>query len=628
MQLKWLIGHCTSTQIEIPKIAKPNLNHAAEHARVLEQKLISLTQSCKTRENLLQIHSHIITTAAGRRTHLLTSHFLSACSRLGLTTHARQVFDQLSDRHHTSLWNVLSKGYLYNNSHHDVILLFADMMRENVNPNCYTLPVVLKSCSKRPGIKEGEQVHCLAVKNGFKSNTYVGTNLIEFYSSAGHVGLAYQVFKEMVIRNVVSWTAMINGYLANRDLVSARRLFDLSPERDIILWNRMITGYTESGDMAEARRLFDSMPGKDLMSFNTLLHGYANNGYLEECEVLFESIREKNIFSWNGLIAGYARNARFLEVIRTFERMLGENDVKPNDATLVHVLAACSKLGALDFGKWVHAYSEENGYGKNLYVCNGLADMYAKCGLVERAIRVFRGMNKRDLISWNTIINALAVHGHGSYALEFFDEMKKSGERPDGITFIGIISACSHLGLVKTGLSYFRSMSDDVYSIEPKIEHYGCVVDLLARNGLVEEAMDFVHEMPLKADGVIWTAILASARIHKKIEFAEVALRRLMELDPKNPANYVMLSNVYGEARKWDGLARLKVAVRDMGSRKVPGVSSIELDGEIHEFYAFDERHAESEGIYRVLKGLTEMLRLCECDGVGEVKLGHEMWSG
>ncbi|KAI3467082.1 hypothetical protein Pfo_023745 [Paulownia fortunei] len=504
----------------------------------------------------------------------------------------------------------MSKGYLQNDVYNEVMVLFSDMMRENVKPNCYTLPVVLKSCCKALALREGDEVHCLAVKNGFKSNTYVGTNLIEL------------VFTEMVLRNVVSWTAMINGYVANGDLVSARRLFDLAPERDVVLWNRMVTAHAESGDMVEAKRLFDVMPGKDLMSCNTLLNGYANNGDVEGCERLFEAMPERNIFSWNGLIGGYARNGRFIEVLGAFRRMLRETDVQPNDATLVNVLAACARLGALDFGKWVHIYAESNGYKGNVYVCNGLIDMYAKCGLVECAIDVFKSMDKKDLISWNTIINALAVHGHGADALSLFSKMKNTGEKPDGITFIGILCACSHMGLVKNGLDHFHSMTSE-YSIEPQIEHYGCVVDLLARGGLLEQAVEFVHKMPIEADSVIWTALLAASRVHKKIKFAELSLQKLIELDPKNPANYVMLSNIYGEARKWGDLARLKVAVRDTGSKKVPGCSSIQTDDGIVEFYSFDERHSKTEEIYFALRGLTTLLRLSGY-GTDLMELGQE----
>lgn len=503
----------------------------------------------------------------------------------------------------------MSKGYLQNYVYSDVVVLFRDMIRENVNPNCYTLPVVLKSCCKLMALREGEEMHCIAVKNGFISNTYVGTNLIELYSGGGHVACAFRAFTEMVDRNVVSWTAIINGYVVNGDLVSARRLFDLAPERDVVLWNRMVTAHIESGDMMEAKRLFDMIPCKDLMSYNTLLNGYAKNGDVEDCERLFKSMQERNVFSWNGLIGAYARCGRFVEVIDAFKKMIKEADVQPNDATLVNVLAACARLGTLYFGKWLHKYAEDNGYKGNVYVCNGLIDMYAKCGLVECAMDVFEGMDNKDLISWNTMINALAVHGHGAEALSIFSKMKNIGQKPDGITFIGILCACSHMGLVEDGLVHFHSMTNE-FLIQPQIEHYGCVVDLLARGGLLEQAVEFIHNMPIKADSVIWTALLAASRIHKKVEFAELSLQKLIELDPSNPANYVMLSNVYGEAGKWEDRARLKVAMRDTGSKKVPGWSSVQTEDGVAEFYCFDERHSKTDEIYHALRGLTELLRL------------------
>ncbi|KAL2555445.1 Tetratricopeptide repeat (TPR)-like superfamily protein [Forsythia ovata] len=573
------------------------------------QLVILVIQSCKAFKQLQQIQTQIITNGLDHQNHLATSHFLSKCSELKQVIYTCKVFDQIPNRRITSLWNAMSKGYLQNDLNNEVVLLFRKMMRENVKPNCYTLPVVLKACGKFLALRECEGVHCVAVKSGFISNTYTGTTLIELYSGKGRVECAFRVFTEMVLRNVIAWTAMIQAYVANGDMVLARRLFNLAPERDVVMWNRMVSAYIECGDMMEAKRLFDVMPGKDLMSWNTLLHGYANNGDLEGCERLFEQMQERNVFSWNGLIGAYSQNERYIEVLDAFKRMLRDTDVQPNDATLVNVLTACARLGALDLGKWVHVYAESNGYKQNVYVCNGLIDLYAKCGVVESAVHVFRSMDNKDLISWNTIINGLAVHGHGADALSLFNEMKNNGEKLDGITFIGILCACSHMGLVDDGLSYFHSMTNE-YSIEPRIEHYGCMVDLLARAGLLEQAVEFIKKMPIAADCVIWTSLLAASRIHKKIKFAELSLQKLIELDPKNPANYVMLSNIYGEARKWEDLARLKVAIRDTGSKKQPGCSSIATDDGIVEFYSFDERHSKTEEIYSALKGLMKLLRL------------------
>ncbi|RVX07137.1 Pentatricopeptide repeat-containing protein, chloroplastic [Vitis vinifera] len=350
----------------------------------------------------------------------------------------------------------------------------------------------------------------------------------------------------------VAWTSMINGYILSADLVSARRLFDLAPERDVVLWNIMVSGYIEGGDM-----------------------GYATNGNVEALEGLFEEMPERNIFSWNALIGG---------------------------------VSACARLGALDLGKWVHVYAESSGLKGNVYVGNALMDMYAKCGIIENAISVFRGMDTKDLISWNTLIGGLAMHSRGADALNLFFQMKNAGQKPDGITFIGILCACTHMGLVEDGFAYFQSMADD-YLIMPQIEHYGCMVDMLARAGRLEQAMAFVRKMPVEADGVIWAGLLGACRIYKNVELAELALQRLIELEPKNPANYVMLSNIYGDAGRWEDVARLKVAMRDTGFKKLPGCSLIEVNDAVVEFYSLDERHPQIEEIYGVLRGLVKVLR-------------------
>ncbi|KAM7272127.1 hypothetical protein ACFE04_031341 [Oxalis oulophora] len=501
------------------------------------------------------------------------------------------------------------RGYASNGFHKEVLVLFKGMKGLDIMPNCYTFPIVLKACMNVNGVAEGGQVHCFVIKGGFRANHFVGTMLIEMYSGWRFVGEAYKVFGETVERNVVVWTLMIKGFVSNRDIVSARRLFELAPDRDIVLWNIMVSGYIELGDMVEARKLFVKMPNKDVMSWNTMLNGYGNNGDMEACKMLFEEMPEHNVFSWNSLIGGYAHNKCFSEVLDTFKRMLLAGKVTANDATLVTVLSACTKLGALELGKWVHAYAENHGYRHNIYIGNALIDMYAKCGMIDSALDVFNHMNERDLISWNTIIGGLAAHGRGAEALSVFSQMKDSGEKPDIITFVGILCACTHLGLVKEGYSYFHSMIED-YSITPHIEHYGCMVDLLARAGFLNQAMDFIKKMPMKPDAVIWAALLGACRVHKNIELAEVALERLNEFEPDNPGNYVILSNIYSEFGRWKDVARLKVAMRDTGFKKIPASSLIEVDDRVVEFYSLDERHSETEQIYTTLKGLSKLLKL------------------
>ncbi|CAL5197119.1 unnamed protein product [Lathyrus oleraceus] len=574
--------------------------------RIIEEKLISLLRSCKSCERLYQIQAQIVTHGLQHNDFVAPS-FIATCSRLGRMQHARKLFDQIPEPN-TATWNVMFRGYSQNELHRDAVVLFGKLNRAAAMPNCFTFPMIIKSCAKSKGFVEGEEVHCCAAKRGFKSNSFVATSLIDMYSMKGCIEDAYKVFGEMRDRNVVVWTAIINGYISCGDVASGRRLFDLAPERDVVMWSILISGYIEMKKMVVAKELFDKMPNRDTMSWNAMLNGYAANGDVELFEKMFDEMPERNVYSWNGLIGGYVKNDLFSAALESFKRMLVEGHVVPNDFTLVAVLSACSRLGALDMGKWVHVYAESIGYKGNLFVGNALIDMYAKCGVIENAVAVFNCLDRKDIISWNTIVNGLAIHGHAPDALSMFDRMKSEGEEPDGVTFVGILSACTHMGLVKDGFLYFKSMVDD-YSIVPQIEHYGCMVDLLGRAGLLDKALSFIRNMPMEPDAVIWAALLGACRIYKNVEIAELALQRLIELEPKNPANFVMLSNIYKDLGKWEDVARLKVAMRDTGFRKLPGCSVIECNDSVVEFYSLDERHSETESIYRVLKGLTVLLR-------------------
>ncbi|CAN7058289.1 unnamed protein product, partial [Brassica oleracea var. botrytis] len=571
--------------------------------RLLEEKLISLLESCKTQKHLLQIQSQALAHGLEDNDYV-GPRIISACCRVARIDHARQVFDGMPQPT-VSIYNAMLNGYTQNDMYNDLLLLFKRMRRNDVMPNWFTLPVVLKACVMVKELRQGEELQCFSIKTGFRSNSYVGTKLIEMYSCAGVLASANKVFCEMAERNVVTWTSMINGYILNKDLVSARRFFDLSPERDTVLWNTMVAGYIQTGNMMEeARSLFDLMPCKDIMSWNTVLEGYANSGDVEACERVFEEMPERNVFSWNGLIKGYTQSGRLDEVLDCFKRMVDEDKVVPNDATLTSVLSACAKLGAFEFGKRVHKHGEVLGYDKvNVNFMNALVDMYAKCGAIEMAMEVFNTMKRRDLISWNTVINGLASHGHGTEALGLFREMRICGVRPDKITFVGVLCACRHMGLVEDGLAYYNSMFTD-YSITPQIEHCGCMVDLLSRAGLLTQAVEFINKMPVEADAVIWATLLGASKVYKKVEVGELALGELVKLEPRNPANFVMLSNIYGDLGRFDDAARLKVAMRDTGFKKEAGVSWIETDGGLVKFYSSGEKHRRTEELQRVLREL------------------------
>ncbi|CAN6465432.1 unnamed protein product [Victoria cruziana] len=572
--------------------------------RLLVNKLSSLLQACGDFKQVFQIHAQMIVNDVSQ-SHYLLPKVVSQCGACNRMSYAHQVFNQ-THRPNVVLWNTMFKGYAGNGFYRETVELYARMHRQGIPPNNFTFPFVLKSCTKFFAIREGMEVHSIALKLGLIANVFVATTLVDVYVGCGTIMSGRRVFDEMPIRNVISWTAIIAGYISVGELGLARNLFDQAPEHDVILWNTMLVGYRDSGDMVKARILFEGMPVRDVISWNSLLIGHANHGDLVSCLKVFEEMPERNLFSWNGMLSAYANSNRFQDVLNLFRQML-ESKVQPNDASLVIVLSACARLGALDTGKWVHSYSNNNGYKNNLYVGNGLVDMYAKCGSVETAIRIFDEMPQRDVISWNAMIGGLAMHGQGVEALGFFEKMLKSREIPDYVTFIGVLSACTHNGLVDEGRQYFHVMSNG-YRIEPTIEHCGCMVDLLGRAGLLSDAVDFIRRMTIEADAIIWSSLLGACRIYGNVRLAEYCIEKLIELEPSNAAHYVLMSNIYGAADSWENFAEVKLTMKERHIRKKPGRSSVELNNFVYDFYSSDDRPLMSE-VYDVLKGLTEVLK-------------------
>lgn len=447
----------------------------------------------------------------------------------------------------------------------------------------------------------------------------------------------------------MSFTALITGYLSQGHVDDARRLFDEIPSKDVVSWNAMIAGYVQSGRFEEALDCFSSMReadvepnkstmvsvlsacghlgslelgkwigswvrdkrlGNNLQLVNALVDMYSKCGEIDTARELFDEIEEKDVISWNTMIGGYCYLSLYEEALALFDLMLREN-VTPNDVTFLGVLSACACVGALDIGKWVHAYVDKNLKGTNVMnnvsFWTSLVDMYAKCGCVEVAEQVFRSMGSRSLASWNAMISGLAMNGHAERALGLFEEMVNEGFQPDDITFVGVLSACTQAGLEDLGHWYFGSMIKD-YGISPKLQHYGCMIDLLGRSGKFEEAKFLMGNMEMGPDGAIWGSLLNACRIHGEVELGEYVAERLFQLEPENAGAYVLLSNIYAGAGRWDDVARIRTRLKDKGMKKIPGCTSIEIDGVVHEFLVGDKFHPQCENIYRMLDEVDKLL--------------------
>lgn len=374
-----------------------------------------------------------------------------------------------------------------------------------------------------------------------------------------------------------------------------------------VVQTALVDSYSKCSELAIARHLFDEMSERTVVSWTAMISGYAKVGLVGESMLLFEEMPERDAPSWNAVIAGCTQNGLFSEAILLFKRML-VTDEKPNQITVVCALSACAHLGMLQLGKWIHGYILKNSIGPSSFVVNGLLDMYGKCGSLKEAGRLFNLMSERSLTSWNSMINCFALHGKSENAISMFKEMESMGVEPDAITFVGVLNACTHGGLVDEGYHYFESMNRN-YRIEPRIEHYGCVIDLFGRVGQFDEAMEVIRGMRIEPDEVVWGSLLNGSRVHGNMKLAEFSVHKLLEIDPNNAGYGVMLANIYSEYGRWEDVRKVRKVLNEKGMQKTPGCSWVEVDNKVHQFYSADKTHSKADHIYEILDGLVGLLK-------------------
>lgn len=486
--------------------------------------------------------------------------------------------------------------------------LYSGMLLYGVSPSKATLSSVLRSCAAHSATRLGESFHSCIVKVGFDSDVILQTGLLDFYAKAGDLPSARKVFDGMHQRDVVANNAMISALSKNGCVDEACKLFDAMPQRNSASWNLMITCYCKSGNIDYARRMFDLNPDKDTISWNAMIDGYFKLENPAAAHELFIQMGPaRNYVSWNTMISGYVRCEEFGKAIFTFQQMQAAN-VRPTEVTMVSLLSAIAHLGALDMGKWVHNYIRRKQLKVDPVLGNALIDMYCKCGNVEAALEVFDQLDTRNIFCWNSMIVGLGMNGYGEKAINFFTMMEADGVKPDGVTFIGLLSGCTHLGLISKGRNYFNQMID-TYGVEPGIEHYGCIVDLLGRAGLLKEAIELVRTMPMKANQQVLGSLFRSCQIHKDTELGEEVVRYLLDLDPSDSGNYVFLSNLYASLNRWDDVSSFRKLMIDKGVHKTPGHSSIEVDNIMHEFVAGNTTHPQFSQINLFLDEITRKLK-------------------
>ena len=338
----------------------------------------------------------------------------------------------------------------------------------------------------------------------------------------------------------------------------------------------------------------------DIFVQNTMVHMYCCcSGGVEFARKLFDEMPKSDPVTWTVMIGGYARLGQSADAVTLFRKMQIAG-VCPDEVTMISILSACTDLGALELGKWIESYIEKERVLKTVELCNAIIDMFAKCGDVDKALGLFRSMSERTIVSWTSVIVGLAMHGRGLEAVSLFEEMKESRIVPEDIAFIGLLSACSHSGLVEKGKQYFSEMTKQ-YGIVPKIEHYGCMVDLLSRAGLVAEALQFVERMPIEPNPIIWRTLISACRVHGDLKLGESISKQLIRNEPMHESNYVLLSNIYGKMLDWEKKSKIRAAMGKKGIQKIPGSTMIEVDNEIHEFIVGDKSHDQYNEIIEMV---------------------------
>ncbi|XWS67425.1 hypothetical protein CRYUN_Cryun04dG0005500 [Craigia yunnanensis] len=426
----------------------------------------------------------------------------------------------------------------------------------------------------------------------------------------------HNIFSCIQSSNVFIWNTMIRGYAGSETPKPALELYRqmqaLSIEPDTHTYPFLLKAVAKLADVRVGENVHSTVirNGFDSLVFiqNSLLHMYASCGFIDSAYKLFELMPERDAVAWNSVINGFALNGKPNEALTLFREM-GLKGVEPNGFAVVSLLSACAELGALALGRRVHVYMMKDGLTENLHVNNALLDLYAKCGSIREARKVFDEMKERNVVSWSSLIVGLAVNGFGKEALQLFKEMGREGLVPSEVTFVGVLYACSHCGMVDEGFNYFMRMREE-YGILPRIEHYGCMVDLLGRAGLVKEAYQYIQNMPLQPNAVIWRTLLGACTIHGHLNLGEYARAQLLKLEPGCSGDYVLLSNLYASEQRWSDVHMLRRKMVKEGVKKIPGYSLVELGNHVYEFVMGDRSHPQSEEIYAMLVEITKRLKL------------------
>lgn len=593
--------------------------------------------------------SAIINRAGLASNTFLGSHLIRMFASCGSLLEANQAFSKL---HKPNLftWSAIISANAKLGHGVQAINLYLQMQGSNVVPDGHIFSAVLKACGSAGTLLQGKLVHVHIIENEFERDVVVGNTLIDMYSKCDSIEDACKVFNNLPRRDIVTWSAMIVGFCQHGGHEDARQLFQEMQEHGMkpngITWNAIIAGYAELGHAQEAFQLFLQMQEEgiepnditfvsiiklcsglsgleqgqsihvqviesgceqDTMVGNVLIDMYAKCGSLDDAHRVFTQMLERDVVTWTAMIASHAQHGQSQEAIQLFQQMRYVGIV-PNSVTFVSILKAYSSIAALDQGKLIHTQIIQSGFDSDVRIGCTLTDMYTQCGGLEDAQNVFSKLSEHSIVTWNAIIAGYAEHNNYKSARQCFEEMQQACVKPNIVTFVSLLSACSHVGLVDEGRAHFRSMRED-HGIIPIIEHYNCLIDLLGRAGQLRLATDLLKSMPFPSNLVGWKSLLGHCRIHGNVSLAAYCFDKVVTADHRHAGGYVHMTNTYVDAGNWQDAARVRELRRGTDVWKEPGKAFIEVDNKVYDFMVGDKSHTQSDGIYTKVKKLSTQMK-------------------
>ncbi|KAB1200874.1 hypothetical protein CJ030_MR0G006024 [Morella rubra] len=573
--------------------------------------------------------------------------------------YAQKLFDEISDRD-VRAWTILISGYARLGASTMVLDLFREMRIEGVPPNQFTLSSVLNSSSSTSDLQTGKIIHGWILRNGINLDIVLENSILDIYAKCGPFYYAKNLFELMVERDTVSWNIMVGAYLHVGDMENSLSMFRSLPHKDVASWNTIMDGLTRNGRGRAALELLYEMvrngPAFNKVTFSIALilisslsltelgrqiHGrvlrfgfekdgfvrtslldmYCKGGKMEKASLLFrkrpmdwsrmqkskitESTTE--IISCSSIVAGYIRNGEYEDALKFFISMVC-GQVKVDRFTITSVLSACANTGILELGRQIHAYVQKVGHTMDFHLISSSIDMYAKCGILDDAWTIFKQTGNPNVVVWTSMINGCASHGQGRKAMWLFEKMMHEGIKPNDVTFVGVLTACSHSGLLEEGYKYFRLMKE-VYGIKPKVEHFTCMVDLYGRAGHLDKAEEFIQENSLSHLTGVWRSFLSSCRLHKNIGLGKWVSETLLRLEPLDAGPYILFSNMCTANDEWEEAANVRGLMQQRRINKVCGQSWIQLKNEVHTFVMGDRSHPQDTEIYSYLDELNGRLK-------------------